>query len=337
MPTDNCAAQREIDILIADGASTRIGKAVLKSLRKRGLICEAIDDREVLKDDFGYLRLLKATLKDVRPKVLMPIFKSELIAMSMVPGSKAGSDKALMAMLEGLEIPISSAVTIKTLDDKVSASELCSRLGIPQPRLYSDEEASGLCDENPGRVSGTTEKPVVLKLSTGLGGGSVYFPKNGTALSNMLNSAGFRNRPHLIMDFIDGYDVSVDAIRWNDWFQAVEYRTMVPKQKGTSLVRIGADMPEIEAYAKAILDAVDYRGVCGIDFRIDRKSGKAYFLECNPRFSGGLKSDLAAGFDAPYILWQLSNGKVPEPIRLRHHRISIEWTELLHSIRRFQD
>lgn len=304
---------REIDILIADGASTRIGKAVLKSLRSRGLACEAIDDSSVTKDEFGYLRLLKATLKDVRPKVLMPIFRSALIARHMT------------MMLEGIAIPVSSAQTIAQLDDKVSASALCTGLGIPQPRLYSDEEAL----ENPQMLFSTPGRPVVFKRSTGLGGDSVYFPKNGISLSNIIGSAGVKGRPHLIMDYIDGYDVSVDAIRWNGWFQAAGYRTMVPKRKGTSLVRVGVDMPELVGYARQILDAVDYRGACGIDFRIDRKSGKAYFLECNPRFSGGLKSSLAAGFDMPFILWQLCRGEMPEPVRLRHCRLSIEWEEIL--------
>ncbi len=315
---------REIDILIADGASTRIGRTVLKSLRMRGLVCEAIDDFEVLKDEFGYLRLLKATLKEVRPKVLMPVFRGELIArnMSMVPDSHVRTDKALSAMLEGVAIPVSSAHAIAQLDDKASTSALCTRLGIPQPRLYSDEEAL----EQPQMLFSTPGMPVVFKRSTGLGGDSVYFPKDRKALDNLIRSCG--GRPHLVMDYIDGYDVSVDAIRWDGWFQAAGYRTMVPRRKGTSLVRIGVDMPELTAYAQQILDAVDYRGACGIDFRIDRKSGKAYFLECNPRFSGGLKSSLAADFDMPYILWQLCKGEMPEPVRLRHCRLSIEWDEL---------
>lgn len=304
---------REIDILIADGASTRIGKAVLKSLRSRGLACEAIDDSSVTKDEFGYLRLLKATLKDVRPKVLMPIFRSALIARHKT------------MMLEGIAVPVSPADTIDQLDDKVSASALCTGLGIPQPRLYSDEEAL----ENPQMLFSTPGRPVVFKRSTGLGGDSVYFPKNGISLANIIGSAGVRGRPHLIMDYIDGYDVSVDAIRWNGWFQAAGYRTMVPKRKGTSLVRVGVDMPELVGYARQILDAVDYRGACGIDFRIDRKSGKAYFLECNPRLSGGLKSSLAAGFDIPFILWQLCRGEMPKPVRLRHCRLSIEWEDIL--------
>lgn len=313
---------REIDILITDGATSRIGTAVLRSLRRRGLSCEAIDDKQVLKDGPGYLRLLKATLEDVRPMMLLPIFKGELIAgnRSMVPDSTV--------------IPLSDAGTIRLLDDKCEASALCARLGIPQPRLYQDSdfmpgtEEESMADH---QCPALEWRPLVFKRSTGLGGDSVYFPKDSTALRRLIRSCG--GRPHLIMDYVDGYDVSVDAIRWDGWFQAAAYRTMVPKHKGTSLVRIGVDMPELVSYAKSILDAAGYRGPCGIDFRVDRRTGKAYFLECNPRFSGGIRSDLSAGFDMPYLLWQLGTGTEPSGLRLRHHRISIEWKELFQRFR----
>ena len=307
---------RSIDILIADGATTRIGRTLLRSLGKRGLVCEAIDDRPVARDSHGYLRLLKARLGEVQPKVLMPVFRGELIASnrSMVP--------------EGTVLACGDAGTIRLLDDKVSASELCTSLGIPQPRLYSDEDAL----ERPQMLFRTPGMPVVFKRSTGLGGDSVYFPKNGKALANIIGSAGVKGRPHLIMDYIDGYDVSVDAIRWNGWFQAVAYRTMVPKRKGTSLVRVGTDRPELIENVMKILDAVDYKGVCGVDFRIDRKTGNAYFLECNPRFSGGLKSSLAAGLDLPYAIWLLCNGEIPQTKQPKRKCISIEWEELLRKL-----
>lgn len=294
---------KSIDILISDGAATRIGRAVLRSLRKRGLECEAIDDRPVSRDEPGYLRLLKATLEEIHPKVLIPIFKAEVIArnLSLLP--------------EDIAVPISDAETLRLLDDKCRASALCTTLGIPQPQLYSDEEALH-----------THGRPVVFKRATGLGGDSVYFPKDGKALGNLIRSSG--DRPHLIMDRIDGYDVSVDAIRWDGYFRAAAYRTMVPESKGTSLIRIGVDMPELVSYTRTILDATDYRGACGMDFRIERKSGKAYFLECNPRFSGGIRSSLAAGFDMPCILWQLCMGLQIDESRTRKGVLSVEWKEI---------
>ena len=65
-------------------------------------------------------------------------------------------------------------------------------------------------------------------------------------------------------------------------------------------------MPELIEYSRAFLDAVDYNGVCGLDFRYDNESGRIGFIEMNARFTGGLATPIAAGFDIPYMLYSLS-------------------------------
>ena len=61
----------------------------------------------------------------------------------------------------------------------------------------------------------------------------------------------------------------------------------------------------MELYSKLILDKVDYRGVCGIDFKVNEQTNDAVFIEVNPRFTGGLATPMAGGFDIPYILYSL--------------------------------
>jgi carbamoylphosphate synthase large subunit len=43
-----------------------------------------------------------------------------------------------------------------------------------------------------------------------------------------------------------------------------------------------------------------------LDFRYDPESGKAAFIEVNARFTGGLATPVAAGFDIPWIIWKLA-------------------------------
>ena len=74
------------------------------------------------------------------------------------------------------------------------------------------------------------------------------------------------------------------------------------KAKGISILRESIEGSDLIAVARKLLDAVDYQGVCGLDFRREAGTGKAYFLECNPRFSGGLCSQIASGFDLPALL-----------------------------------
>ena len=56
---------------------------------------------------------------------------------------------------------------------------------------------------------------------------------------------------------------------------------------------------KIERYSKLILDKVDYKGVCGIDFKVNENTKEAVFIEVNARFTGGLATPMAGGFDIP--------------------------------------
>jgi len=289
-----------VDVLIADRGD-KIGDAVANSLRDHGLSVEVFDDAAVANDEPGYVRNIRRKVEECRPRMVMPIFKAEWLARHREE--------------IGAAIPVCEAETIALLDDKVACSALCGRLGIQQPHMYMDSEI--------GEIS---RWPVVYKRAAGLSGSSVYFPKDAKALGNLIKSS---TKPHLVMDYIDGYDVSVDAIRWpleggGTYVQAAAYRVLLPKKKGISYLRIGSSRKDIIDVALLILEATNFKGVCGFDFRIDRKTGKAYFLECNPRFSGGIRSSLAAGLDLPWLLWQLECGEIPESVKLKKHRISYD-------------
>lgn len=287
-----------IDILIPEHGG-KIGAKVAESLRSHGLRVEVIDDRDVLNDAPGFLRLLKSSLNRFSPRMIMPIFRSETIT----------SCRELFP--DEVIIPVPDAETLRMLDDKVSASMLCIDLGIPQPRCYADNDFDSIADY-----------PVVFKRNQGLSGSGVYFPKNRSALDNLVASA--KGKPHLVMDYIEGDDFSVDAIRWDGYFHAECYKVLLPKGKGISYKRQSVHFPALVNHVKTIMDALDYNGVCGVDFRIrndnvngsmeEKSFGEVFFLECNPRFSGGIKTQIAAGFDIPFILWQLANGQSPAPI-----------------------
>ncbi len=82
-------------------------------------------------------------------------------------------------------------------------------------------------------------------------------------------------------------------------------------------------MPEIERYSKLILDKVDYKGVCGIDFKVNENTKEAVFIEVNARFTGGLATPMAGGFDIPYIVYSLfTSGKY-------EHKIQHVWGQRL--------
>lgn len=67
-----------------------------------------------------------------------------------------------------------------------------------------------------------------------------------------------------------------------------------------------------------MLDSVDFHGVCGLDFRYDPANGKIAFIEVNARFTGGLATPVAAGFNIPWALYKLATeGHYDEPCDAR--------------------
>lgn len=301
-------AEYGCDVLIPESGH-RICSDVQKALQAKGLRCENMNASEVFWDEFGYIRMLKRRIAECRPRVVMPVFRSEFIA------------RHRDELPQEVVIPIDSAENIRRLDDKVSASLLCNELGIAQPRIYKKEE-----------IEQISRYPVVFKRASGLNGMGVYMPRSEHALKNLIASSG--KGGYLIMDYVEGYDCCVDAVRWGSYFHAEAYRVVLQKKRGYSVLRRTIKAPELVESVRQMLDNVGYKGVCGVDFRVEKSTGKAFFLECNPRFSGGLRSQLQAGFNQPFILYQLALGNQPEPVRFRRGLFSCEWDELLKLLRK---
>jgi predicted ATP-grasp superfamily ATP-dependent carboligase len=75
------------------------------------------------------------------------------------------------------------------------------------------------------------------------------------------------------------------------------------------------DMPEIEANCESFLSAVGYRGICGIELKLDERDGVAKLIEVNPRY--GLWDDIGVpeGVDLAEEAVLAKNGKRTEPRR----------------------
>ena len=250
------------------------GLLVARSLQERGVRTLVVEGPSARKDAPGLVRKLKGELERTGARMIIPVFFPEVLS-------------ACRSEFPGVLIPVSCPAKIRLLDNKVSACSLASGLGIPQPRIYS-------C------LNEVETFPVVFKRALGQGGDSVYFPGNPRALANLAAGGG----EYLVSDFVPGVNVCVDAIRAEGFFDARVYKVLDPPGKGVSRVRESIPLPLAVEYVRRLLDAVDYRGVCGVDFRLS-EDGRLWFLECNPRFSGGLQTTLDAGLDLPFLLYSL--------------------------------
>lgn len=265
------------------GTMADIGERVRENLTGHGISAVLVDfPQNSFRDPWGYGRKLFKSIAEYSPRVIFPI------------GDPLAMAKLRPQIPQEIIVPISEEATIELLDSKVRTYALADELGIPQPRTYTLEEA----------VLQTQQ--LIFKRDRSFGGNGVHRPRNQAALQNLI--AHENGAPCLIEDCIEGEDLSIDCIRLGGRFLAESY--VCASRIGTlgpSVSRSKTTEPAAEQYARTLLDHLDYRGVCGLDFR-RTPEGKLYFLECNPRFTGGLQTQIEEGFHIPYLLYYLCAG-----------------------------
>jgi predicted ATP-grasp superfamily ATP-dependent carboligase len=241
-----------------------------------------------------FIKVLKAKIAELHPRILLPTHDESLVIMR-------NRDSFPADMI----IPYMDSDTLCSLSDKVWATDKAAECGIPVPRVYkSIEEVDSF--------------PCVFKTAIGNSAKTVFFPENKQDLRSL--SEKYFNTKVLIEEKIEGTDYSVDCVRWDGFFMASTYRALVTKTNGggTSTQREIVDVPILEQFAKRFLDYVGFKGVCGLDFRYDPETGGVAFIEVNARFTGGLATPIAAGFDIPWVLYSLATtGVCDAPINIK--------------------
>lgn len=280
----------------------RVGYNILRSLASKGLKVWAADTSrhnicsmsrfcagsfvypDPFTDEEAFISSLLGKVNELHPRMLMPTHDEGII----IAHHRHRFPPELI-------IPIESEGKLLQLSNKRIATELAKHAGVPVPETYSG-------------IGEVKKFPVVFKTVIGNSAKGVFFPKDFEELKELWDRHS--GTEVLIEEWLGGGDVCVDCLRWGEFFQASVYRALVTKTDGggTTTQREIISMPELVEYAKMFLDSVDYNGVCGLDFRYDRDNGRVGFIEMNARFTGGLATPIAAGFDIPYMLYSLATG-----------------------------
>lgn len=290
----------------------RVGYNILRSLSKRGLSVWAADTSkknicsmskfcvgsftypDPFKEEEAFIESLLEHIETLKPKMLLPTHDESVVIM-----------RHRHRFPKELIIPYANEELLLTLANKAKSTELAHKAGVPVPKVYDS-------------IDEVSHYPVVFKTAIGNSAKGVYFPKNELELRCLTEK--HKDEDTLTEEWIGGTDYSVDCVRWNGFLQTSVYRALVTKTSGggTTTQREIVSVPALEGYAKKLLDYVDFQGVCGLDFRYDPETKRAAFIEVNARFTGGIATPIAAGFDIPWVLYKLSTeGRYEEPIEPR--------------------
>lgn len=290
----------------------RVGYTILKSLHQKGLKVWAADTSkrnicsmskfctgsftypDPFTEEEAFIQVLKDKVAELRPRVLMPTHDESVVIMRHRDEFPAD-----------LIIPYEGEEKLLLLANKAKSTELARKAGVPVPEVYKS-------------IDEVKSYPVVFKTVIGNSAKGVFFPKDREELVKLMDE--HKNEETLLEEWIGGTDYSVDCVRWDGFCKTSVYHALVTKTDGggTTTQREIVNMPQLEAAALKLMDAVDFHGVCGLDFRYDAEKNKIAYIETNARFTGGLATPVAAGFDIPWIVYKLATeGKYTEPINVR--------------------
>lgn len=138
--------------------------------------------------------------------------------------------------------------------------------------------------------------PVVMKPADGRSSQGLFFVNDAEQMGNIVktnNVSGYIVQPKL-----EGSIITVDVVRDKEGKHSVAIcrKELLRTLNGAGLsVQVFHD-EILENEAKKIADCL---GICGcVNFEfIETEENIRYFLECNPRFSGGVEFSCLAGYD----------------------------------------
>lgn len=290
----------------------RVGYTILKSLHQKGLKVWAADTSkrnicsmskfctgsftypDPFTEEDAFTQVLKDKVAELRLRVLMPTHDESVVIMRH-------RDEFPVDLI----IPYEGEEKLLLLANKAESTELARKAGVPVPEVYKS-------------IDEVKSYPVVFKTVIGNSAKGVFFPKDREELVKLMDK--HKDEETLLEEWIGGTDYSVDCVRWDGFCKTSVYHALVTKTDGggTTTQREIVYMPQLEAAALKLMDAVDFHGVCGLDFRYDAENNKIAYIETNARFTGGLATPVAAGFDIPWVVYKLATeGKYTEPINVR--------------------
>ncbi len=86
------------------------------------------------------------------------------------------------------------------------------------------------------------------------------------------------------------------------------------------------ELPELEQLGTRFLEAINYYGLCEVEFIKDKRDGKFLFLEVNPRIWGWHTLAVRAGVNLPFLVYQDMLGFES---RNGNYRKDVKWIRLI--------
>jgi len=244
-------------------------------------------------------------MQDGAYRMLLPVTDVTMLLVAQMR-------KALTPLVR---LPIPSQDQIELAQDKRHVVLLAHQLGIACPETFLLREGESLAD-----VARRVCYPVVIKPRFSLclrNGkwvlGNVQYAHDLEDLMSKYHKSHAQIPFPLVQEKIEGEGRGVFLLVWNGELKAAFCHRRLrekPPWGGVSVYResIPSDKELVEK-SFALLQALGWQGPAMVEFKVDRRDGRAKLMEVNGRFWGSLQLAIDAGVNFPLLLYRLVNGE----------------------------
>ncbi len=220
-------------------------------------------------------------------------------------------------------VPVTDFATFLKARNKSELIKIAIKNEIPCPVTYFPEEQELVT------IKKIVTYPAVIRACYSNGSRGIVKVNNQDELEKSFDQMKQAYNDIFIQEFVpnDGnrYDLSCLRGIHNEEisFNVIHGLRFFPDKVGPQSYAITVEYPEIVSYGKKLITALNWFGVANVEFVIDKRDGMPKLMEVNPRFWNGVKLDIAAGIDFPYLLYQIAKGK--DIVANNHSKIGTKW------------
>lgn len=233
----------------------------------------------------AYIPSLLKICADNKIDALVPTIDTDLLILS---------ETASKFSETGTKVFISNTESVALCRDKNLTSNFFYSCGLSAPKTYNDYKTYN------------GEYPCFIKPKDGSSSIDAYKIDNSEELSEFSR----RVEDYIIQPFIDGVEYTVDI--FCDFDSNPVYIT--PRKRlavrAGEVLKTEIDLDkEIIKECIAIIERFKPIGAITVQLIKDKKTGKNYYIEINPRFGGGAPLSIKAGADSAEGMLRILNGE----------------------------
>ncbi|MDD5276194.1 MAG: ATP-grasp domain-containing protein [Methylovulum sp.] len=307
-------------VLVLDGNELST-LSIVRSLGRKNLNVTVASERNSGEPIAGYSKYAKDVFLYANPLANQQEFVAELIDYI-----KCNSFDLLIPVTDKTVIPLAKhkqeieqytllatpgLLTLEQVSDKNNTFALAASLDVPIPKSINISHIAELED-----IQKQLSYPIVIKPSRSVAGTA------GDVRTQLSVQYAFSEQelvkkcsqilPYTVIvlqEYFIGDGVGVEILAAQGEiiyaFQHKRHHELPLTGGGSCLRESVAINPQLLAYSKRLIKAIDWHGVAMVEFKHCEKTGESRLIEINGRFWGSLPLAVNAGADFPYYLYQL--------------------------------